>query len=213
MFFSSLPTSEIAPGLFAVKTWYVHCFFYRQGGTVIGFDTGVSAGATAKGLAAACLSPESVTHLFLTHSDTDHVGGLSLFPDAQLYVPTLEVPLIEGRTRRSLLTRNRPIERPYDTLSDGTVVDAGPMRVKAISTPGHTSGSMAYLVDGSMLFSGDAVELKNNRAHKGPGFMSMNSIALEQSIHKLAELTGVAMMCTAHSGFTTDFDGAMEGWG
>ncbi len=213
MFFSSLPTSEIAPGLFAVKTWYVHCFFYRQGGTVIGFDTGVSASSTAKGLSAVCLSPETVTHLFLTHSDTDHVGGLSLFPDAQLHVPTLEVPLIEGRTRRSLLSRNRPIARSYTTVSDGAVIDAGPIRVKAISTPGHTPGSMAYLVDGSMLFTGDAVELKKARAHTGPGFMSMNTIASEQSIHKLAELSGVSMMCTAHSGYTTDFGGAMDGWG
>ncbi len=43
-------------------------------------------------------------------------------------------------------------------LGDDTVVPVGDLRVRTIATPGHTPGSMCFLVEGSpLLFSGDTL--------------------------------------------------------
>jgi glyoxylase-like metal-dependent hydrolase (beta-lactamase superfamily II) len=47
----------------------------------------------------------------------------------------------------------------YDTLlEDDSVIEVGRVRLRTIATPGHTPGSMCFLVEGSpLLFSGDTL--------------------------------------------------------
>jgi glyoxylase-like metal-dependent hydrolase (beta-lactamase superfamily II) len=47
----------------------------------------------------------------------------------------------------------------YDfVLEDDTVIEVGRLRLRTIATPGHTRGSMCFLVEGSpVLFSGDTL--------------------------------------------------------
>jgi glyoxylase-like metal-dependent hydrolase (beta-lactamase superfamily II) len=89
-----------------------------------------------------------VSHVFLTHSDFDHVGGLAALPGAAVYLSTDEGQMVDGTTTRSFgLLRNSLYGREWTPCRDGEVVNAGSIKVVAIATPGHTPGSMSYLIE------------------------------------------------------------------
>lgn len=58
-----------------------------------------------------------------------------------------------------ITAEDAPMVEDHDfTLEDGSVVDVGRLRLHTIFTPGHTPGSMCFLVEGSpALFSGDTL--------------------------------------------------------
>jgi glyoxylase-like metal-dependent hydrolase (beta-lactamase superfamily II) len=57
-----------------------------------------------------------------------------------------------------------------DLLEDDTVVEVGRLRLRTILTPGHTAGSMCFLLEGSpLVFSGDTLFPGGPGATKFPG--------------------------------------------
>jgi glyoxylase-like metal-dependent hydrolase (beta-lactamase superfamily II) len=154
-----------------------------------------------------------VTHLFLTHADTDHTGGIDLFANAQIYLSRDEEQMIDGRTARMLVFyRNPGIDRPYTLLDDGDTVTVGPIGIRAIATPGHTPGAMSYLADNHVLFTGDTIALRKDTAHPFFRLLNMDTARAKASIRMLARLENVALLCTAHTGCTTQVAQAMGAW-
>jgi glyoxylase-like metal-dependent hydrolase (beta-lactamase superfamily II) len=51
---------------------------------MIAVDCGYSAKRIARELANLSIDPAANTHLFLTHTDMDHAGGLELLPHAKV---------------------------------------------------------------------------------------------------------------------------------
>jgi hydroxyacylglutathione hydrolase len=207
-----MPSSEILPGIFTIKTRYVNLFMVTHQETCLCIDTGLNASTSRKEFTKLGLHPAAVTHVFLTHTDQDHTGGLDLFPQAAVYLSALEEQMINGTTKRSWLVRNPKLSRPYRTLADGEVIQIGTMSVHALSTPGHTPGSMSYVVNGQYLFAGDTVELKGNVATLGMKWMNMDGTQQMASLQKLAQLRDIVLLCTAHSGVSHDFPTAMKPW-
>ena len=206
-------TGQIADNVYAIRVRDVNLFFHAEGQQVLAFDAAYAGNTLQEELERLPLPPESVTHLFLTHTDTDHAGGLALFPNAQLYLSSDEEQMIDGKTARFLrVVHNTRIDRPYTLLTDGDVVDAGGIKIQAIATPGHTPGSMSYLVDNRFLFSGDSLVLRNGQVRPFYRLFNMDTAAVEQSIRKLAGLRNVALLCTAHTGCTTNYERAMMHW-
>ena len=107
MFSNLVPTSSIAPHTYAIRTKYVNFFIYKNEEQTICFDTGLSSKLVESELQKLNISPDRVTHIFLTHSDKDHIGGLKVFPDAKLYLSELEVQLIDGSQKRALFKKNQ----------------------------------------------------------------------------------------------------------
>jgi len=212
MFSNLVPTSSIAPHLYALRNKYVNFYIFRDKNNIVCFDTGLSFPLVNKELQKIKIPPDQVTHIFLTHSDKDHVGGLNVFPNAQIYISKLEVPIINGTTKRALFMKNQEIERDYQTLTDDEVIQVGTVAVVAISSPGHTSGSMSYLVNNKILVSGDTIYLKKDRATTGWSFFNMDVKEQRKSLTKLSKIAKVDLLCTAHSGITHDFELAMAGW-
>ena len=109
-------------------------------------------------LARAGLTPQDVTHLVLTHSDVDHVGGLHDFPDAQHIMHADERAFDRPRYFGSA----RPLEWPEhpDTLliAEDTELIPG---LTLLSTPGHAPGHLSLLVrlpeTGAVLLTADAI--------------------------------------------------------
>jgi glyoxylase-like metal-dependent hydrolase (beta-lactamase superfamily II) len=191
----------------------VNLFLVKTGPGIIAIDAGQSAQGIAEALRGAGFAIDAVRHVFLTHSDSDHAGGLGAFGWAMVYLGAEEEPLITGQRTRFLgLTHSPRLAVPYTLLSDGQTLELYGATVRVIATPGHTPGSTSYLVDGQLLFTGDTIALRKGIARPFPAILDMDRPALPASLHRLAALPSVALLCTAHTGCTTDWAGAMAQW-
>ena len=85
-------------------------------------------------------------------------------------------------------------------LEDGEEVNIGEIVIKGITTPGHTPGSMSYLVNKEFLFTGDTVSLRGGKMVPFYRLINMDTKKQKESIIKIAEIETVRMICTAHSG-------------
>jgi hydroxyacylglutathione hydrolase len=208
-----LDTGQVAENVCAVRVRDVNMFIYADGEHAIAIDAAYAGDALREELKRLPISPESVTHLFLTHTDVDHTGGLDLFPNAHIYLSEDEEPMIDGTTPRLFWVYHSPkIGRAYTLLADGDVITAGAIRVQAIATPGHTPGAMSFLVNDSVLFTGDTLKLQNGQVHTFHRLLNIDTATQRESIEKLAGLQNVALLCTAHTGCTTDYARAMKYW-
>ena len=148
-----------------------------------------------------------VSHVFLSHNDFEHAGGLPAFSQAKTcYVQTEGWKLIR-QPKRFRRTRINQLCKP---LRDRETVDIGAIKVTALHTPGHTKGSTSYLVDGRYLFTGDTLTLKDGKACVNLLF-SMNIKALRRSAKALSKLEGVQTLLTAHWGYAS-YTTAFSDW-
>lgn len=99
--------------------------------------------------------------ILLTHAHFDHIGG------AQELRRQTGVPIAIGKTESenmcdpqyNLSSRLRnviPAFLPDYVIEDEQTVTVGDLKIKAYEMPGHTKGSMIYLI-GNNLFSGDTL--------------------------------------------------------
>jgi hydroxyacylglutathione hydrolase len=208
----------IADNVYEIKSRVVSMFVYTADDAPICFDTGISEDTVSRGFDELGFKPEGVKHVFLTHTDNDHVGGLNLFKNADVYLSIDEEQMINRTTPRFVgFVYNPPLKKTYTLLKDGEVIQAGKTRVQAIATPGHTPGSMSYLVNNSFLYVGDAVALKEGKVRRSSRLhlrdLSHKDLAKQtESVKRLAKLANISLMATAHTGFTTDFKSAMSAW-
>ena len=86
-----------------------------------------------------------------THNHGDHTGMIPAFSED----PSVEFALPERDFYR--MADRFPADRQR-FFNEGEIFDLGGMQVEAIEVPGHTAGSMVYLLkDQNLLFTGDAV--------------------------------------------------------
>ncbi|MGZ4863820.1 MAG: MBL fold metallo-hydrolase [Halobacteriota archaeon] len=193
-------------------------FVFTAADPPICFDTGISEEPVKRGFNALGFKPEHVKCVFLTHTDRDHVGGLDLFKNADVYLSIDEEQMINGTTPRFLgFVYNRALKKPYKVLKNGDIVQAGDTKIEALATPGHTPGSMSFLVNSSILFVGDTLVLKEGKVrHFSKLHMRdlthMDIATQTESVRKIAQLKNISLMVTAHTGYTTDFKSAMGDW-
>jgi hydroxyacylglutathione hydrolase len=209
---SPSPTQKITDNLYSVREGHVAYFIYKKGDNTVAVDCGF--GNSLAGLKKLSLNPIDVSHVFLTHSDRDHAGGLKFFKNASVYMSKDEEQMIDGTTPRFMWFVRNSIRdgRKLNLLGDGQIIQVGDIRVKAFSTPGHTPGSMSFLIDDSVLFTGDLLIIKDGLVRPSPGFLNKDNNQVTESIRKMARLREVKVLCTAHSGHTKDFKAAMRQW-
>jgi glyoxylase-like metal-dependent hydrolase (beta-lactamase superfamily II) len=161
---------EVAPGIGRFRDT-CNVYVLRSGRDAVLIDFGD--GAVLDELDA--FGVDRVTDVLVTHHHRDQVQGLRKAVDAgaRIWVPPVERDLIEHVDRHWL---ERPIDNDYDLLQDrfslleqvpvtGDVEEYrtrryGGFDVYALPTPGHTVGSVTFLVDvGSrrVAFTGDLV--------------------------------------------------------
>jgi glyoxylase-like metal-dependent hydrolase (beta-lactamase superfamily II) len=108
------------------------------------------------------LTPESVTHIFLTHGHADHTAACHLFPKAEVYAFAGDVDLAAGKAvSKGPLPRfvSNPPEKQIKVtkmLTDGETIDVGDRKVTAFAMPGHTAGSASYFSNGLLMMGDNA---------------------------------------------------------
>ncbi|RLM94878.1 MBL fold metallo-hydrolase [Halobellus sp. Atlit-38R] len=87
-----------------------------------------------------------VTHVFDTHIHADHISG------GRKLANKLDVPYHLGAPAE---TRDPQFE--FDAIEPNDAVELGDVEIKAVHTPGHTTGMTSYLVDDEALMTGDTL--------------------------------------------------------
>ncbi len=207
------PSGRIAENLYLLNLGFVGIYVYDSGESLVAFDAGIKPGPVLAEFGRLGLDPRRVKHVLLTHSDRDHIGGLPAFPEARVYLPKAELAMLDHTTPRFFgLIYAKPLKKSYELLEDNQELTIGAAAIRCISTPGHTVGSMSYVVNGSMLIAGDTVNISRDEAVTDRGLIQVDRAKRRESVIRLAGLSGISLMGTSHSGYTLDFAAAMRKW-
>jgi hydroxyacylglutathione hydrolase len=205
-------TKEIAADIYSIKDTFVNMYLVKSGSNYIAIDAANNLQNVKQELDKLNIEPEKVIAILFTHTDYDHVGALKLFKNAKAYISTTEEQMINGKTVRNAATMKNKLDSAYEMIADNQTLDISGLRVKGILTPGHTPGSMSYLINNEYLFTGDTLSLKNGKVELFNTWFNMDSDTEGKSITKLTTLSGIKDVFTAHYGYTDNFHNAMSSW-
>lgn len=189
--------------IIAIKNRINNLFFLPSGEEWIVIDAGSDAGTVEKEMKKLSIDGRKVKHVFLTHTDYDHVDSIVLFPNAAIYMSKREEQMIDGSTVRQFGKKNR-MPKLCDSneivwMRDNEVIDLGKHRVRMIDAPGHTKGSAIYAVDEKYLFTGDAFRAAEDRILVHP--YTMDKKQARETIQEIkGELKKYEKVFTAHYG-------------
>ncbi len=204
---------EVNKNIIRINLGFVSMYVYNDNSNTICIDAGLNTKDLQKAFDNIKIDPVSVNTVLLTHSDRDHTGGIKLFQKAKVFMSKEEEQMINGTTARFFkLIHNKKPECKINYLKDGEELNIGGINVKCISTPGHTPGSMSFLINNKFLFAGDILNIKNGQAVMDRGFIQMNKSQQGESIKNLAKFKDIELLLTAHTGYTNDFEKAMNKW-
>jgi len=203
-----IETKEIVHNIFAVNDAFVNMFLLKDGDNYVAIDAGNDINAITTELKKLGINPEKVSAVLLTHSDGDHVGALKLFKNATVYLSKDEEQMIDGKTARMMGKYNKIDTKVYNLLNDQQTIRLGNFSIKGILTPGHTPGSMCYLVNGKYLFVGDAFGLKNGKVDKPNKKYTGDMKTAIQSFDKIIKIPKAQYIFTAHTGYSINYKNA-----
>ena len=199
-----LDTGPVCDRLVAVRDGFVNLYVFRAPAGLVCIDAGWRPTRVRHGFALLGLDVRNVAAVFLTHLHWDHARGRDLFTNAQVFVSEHESPSFLGGRRKPA--------QPLTPVRDGQTLTAAGVDVHAIAAPGHTPGSVAYLVDRRFLFTSDTLGLRHGDAVPFGACFNRDGTALRRSIRKLAALSGIERLLTAHTGSTVDVGTAFRRW-
>jgi glyoxylase-like metal-dependent hydrolase (beta-lactamase superfamily II) len=198
-------TYKINKEIIIINDPLVSTYLIKCDSGYIAIDAGLLVSTTAKALSLNKILPDEVKFVFMTHSDIDHQRTADFFKNAAIYISAPEIEMIKNNVPRiSILPfmKNYFTHQNYKTLNDGEELWIGKKRIKCILLPGHTDGSMSYLVDGKYLFSGDAFRIKKGKlAPPHKKLFVMNLDKMNESIENVNKIKGIEYILTGNSGF------------
>ncbi|MDP7276699.1 MAG: MBL fold metallo-hydrolase [Planctomycetaceae bacterium] len=161
------------------------------------------------------LNPGRLKKILLTHAHGDHVLGamyLQRLTGARIYAGRADSDILRsgGPPEALFSTYDMPGIETHSTevdmeLEGGETIHSGDVRIEVIGTPGHTPGSLCFLMerDGRrILFSGDTVQsisgdLGTYAAYLSPRYRSSAADYLA-TLRKLRELPAPDVLLPGH---------------
>jgi hydroxyacylglutathione hydrolase len=209
---NTVETKEIVNNVFSIKDSFVNLFLIKNGENYIAIDAGNDKETVRRELKNLNIEPEKIRAILLTHTDGDHVAAISLFKNATIYFSKREEQLINGRKSRFLIFGNKIDSDTYKLVEDQQVMNIEGIKMQGFLTPGHTPGSMCFLVNDTLLFTGDAIRLNKGKVGQFYSFFNMDTKTATQSIGKIIRIPRVHYIFTAHNGYTDNFNNAIKDW-
>ncbi|NLV15385.1 MBL fold metallo-hydrolase [Haloarcula argentinensis] len=102
-----------------------------------------------------------------THIHADHISGVRDLDAEGVEGVIPEAAVDRGVTYAAEQSSTSPASQPRQdadaltTTEDGDTFDVGDATIETVSTPGHTTGMTSYLVDGSLLATGDGLFIES----------------------------------------------------
>ncbi len=131
------------------------------------------------------VKPSDIKYVSVSHSHTDHIGNVAMFPQSMLLVQKAEYdwPAAAGPRFKPELPVTK-LEGDHDVFGDGSVT--------IIATPGHTPGHQSLLVKlpktGALLLSGDAAHFKENWDNRRVPEFNSNKEQSSVSMQRIADI-------------------------
>ena len=151
--------STIAPGFHSLGQLDPSAAYVVESSSgLLLFDTGLDPRARSllAQLRALGLDPKKIRAIFLTHVHGDHTGGAEFLREttgARVFAGRGDADVLRAGNSRDAFfsTYHMPKDVPRPTsvdveLKGGETFDFGDVKVEAIAAPGHTPGSVCYLV-------------------------------------------------------------------
>lgn len=154
--------------------------------------------------------------ILLTHGHLDHAAGTASL-DAPVWVGRADAPAVRGQpVFRSLYPRlgeflaGVPMAKGVvHEVDGGEVLRFGDRTFTALSTPGHTDGSVSWLLD-DVLFAGDAIQRPTGDAlYPAPPGFTVDLVAAYDSMRRLRDVP-VRFIADAHYGFVDDASSRLQ---
>jgi len=202
---SPLETKEVVNNIFSIKDSFVNLYLIKDSSQYIAVDAGNDRDVISGELKKLNINPEKVTALLLTHTDGDHVAAVKLFKNAKVYLSRQEEQLLNGKKSRFLIFGTSIDTKVYTLIDDMQLFHIGNLKIQGILTPGHTFGSMCYLINDKYLFTGDAIGLKDGKVVNFNEFFNTDTKNAIESMTKIKGIPGVECLFTAHHGYSDNY--------
>ena len=147
-------------------------------------------------------------YILLTHGHFDHIGGVSAVKKkygAKVAISNEDAPMLSNSVLSMAAFQYAEQEsvQPDIIVKEGDVIELGSVKIRVISTPGHTKGGVCYIAE-DCLFTGDTLF----RCSCGrTDFMGGSEKEMLESLRRLKALDGDYKIYAGHEGNSTlDFE-------
>ena len=147
-------------------------------------------------------SASDIDVIFITHLHGDHIGGLvkdgqPVFPQAKLYIPSVELDAWTKSPESTPQNVKAMMEAYGEKLVKYTLEDSLPVGVKAIAAYGHTLGHTIYRIDNKLIVGdimhGVALQMEHPEFCARFDMDKKQAIASRKAIMEMAKKEGLTM--------------------
>ncbi len=146
-------------------------------------------------------------YILLTHGHFDHIMAVNELKEKYNRLPARqEFKIVISEKDKNVRSLNKEIEVEMPDIkpdilvpAEGATLCIGKKEIKIIETPGHTKGSVSYLI-GSDLFSGDTLFCHN---HGRTDLLGGSDEDMKESLEKLLKLNKDIKVYPGHGPETT----------